>query len=412
MALTDTAAPPRPATAAAGAEADRLPLLAFLTDEESEAMLRAGLVEALDAITIRRGGVRTAIRALERERTPRILVIDLSGEENPVGALDALAAVCEPDVTVLAIGENGDINFYREVTQDLGITEYIAKPLTRENVARLFGRRVAGLSDGPAHRGGRVVAVCGVRGGVGATTIAVNLAVQLAETTRGHTGLLDLNLRGGTTAMMLGLRSTAGLRVALEEPGRVDALFVDRASVPVSDRLRLLAADEPPEAELAPTPEGVRRVLELLRTRCYTVVVDLPYPPGPMEREVLALARQRVLVLGPDLAGVRDTLAARKLIAGLPGTAPVLTVLNRAGAPGSLPTAMVKEGLGGMPDVVVPDLPKQLPRLANLGRAAQQECPPLRKALAPLAQEVGGTRLDAAGARASLSDRLRRIFRR
>ena len=71
---------------------------------------------------------------------------------------------------------------------------------------------------------------------------------------------------------------------------------------------------------------------------------------------------------------------------------------------------MVAEGLGGSPDLVVPDLPRQLPRLANLGRAAQQDCPPLRKALAPLAQEVGGTRL--AGAKPSLLERLRRIGRR
>jgi pilus assembly protein CpaE len=389
---------------------DRVPLLAFLADEESEAMFRAGLAERLDSIQVRRGGVRAAIRALERERTPRVLVVDLSGEDNPLGALDSLAQVCEPDVTVLAIGEHGDIGFYREMTRDLGIAEYLVKPLTRDNVARLFGPRVAGLTEAPSHRGGRVVAVCGVRGGVGATTIAINLAVHVAETTRGHVGLLDLHLRGGNVAMMLGLRCSAGLRVALEEPDRVDALFVDRASVPVSDRLRLLAADEPPEAELAPTAEGITRLLDLMRTRCNIIVVDLPYPPGPMERQVLALARQRILVLGPDLAGVRDTMAARKLLAGLPGAGPVLTVLNHAGATGTLTPAMITEGLGGPPDAVVPDLPRHLPRAANLGRPALQECAALRKALAPLAQEVGGARPSAGGV--SWLGRLRAGLRR
>ena len=390
MAASDSVAAPRPA--GGDAAADRAPFLAFINDDESEATLRMGLSDHLDAIAVRRGGVRAAVRALERERTPRVLVVDLSDEDDPVGALDGLAAVCEPDVTVLAIGNQGNIEFYREITRGLGVAEYLTKPLTRDNVARIFGARVAGLSDRPSQRAGHVVAVCGVRGGVGTTTVAINLALQVAETTKSHVGILDLHLRSGTAATMLGARCSAGLRVALEQADRVDALFVDRASVKISDRVRLMAADEGPEADVAPTPEGVIRLLELLRTRCNIIVVDLRYPPGPMERQVLTLARQRVLVMHPDVASVRDTAAAKKLIGKLPNTAPVITVLNRAGAPGALKAAMVKEGLGSAPDITIPDLPRQLPRAANLGRPALKDSAALRRALAPLSQEVGGTR--------------------
>jgi pilus assembly protein CpaE len=236
------------------------------------------------------------------------------------------------------------------------------------------------------------VAVCGVRGGVGTTTVAINLALQVAETTRSHVGILDLHLRSGTAATMLSARCSAGLRVALEQADRVDALFVDRASVKISDRVRLMAADEGPEADVAPTAEGVTRLLELLRTRCNIVVVDLRYPPGPMERQVLAIARQRVLVMRPDVASVRDMAAAKKLIGKIPNSAPVITVLNRAGAPGALKPAMVAEGLGVAPDIVIPDLPRHLPRAANLGRPALKDSAALSRALAPLSQEVGGTR--------------------
>ena len=77
----------------------RPPFLAYINDDESEATLRMGLADHLDSLTVRRGGIRAAIRALERERTPRVLVVDLSDEDDPVGALDGLAGVCEPDVT-------------------------------------------------------------------------------------------------------------------------------------------------------------------------------------------------------------------------------------------------------------------------------------------------------------------------
>lgn len=403
MAAADTASVSR----SAGGEgaADRAPFLAYINDDESEATLRMGLSDHLDSITVRRGGVRAAMRALERERTPRVLVVDLSDEDDPVGALDGLAAVCEPDVTVLAIGSQGNIEFYREITRGLGVAEYLTKPLTRDNVARLFGARVAGLAERPSQRAGHVVAVCGVRGGVGTTTVAINLALQVAETTKSHVGILDLHLRTGTAATMLSARCSAGLRVALEQADRVDALFVDRASVKISDRVRLMAADESPDADVAPTPEGVTRLLELLRTRCNIIVVDLRYPPGPMERQVLTLARQRVLVMRPDVTSVRDMAAAKKLIGKLPNSAPVVTVLNHAGAPGALKPAMIAEGLGAAPDIVIPDLPRHLPRAANLGRPALKDSAALRRALAPLSQEVGGTR--AAQTR-SLFDRFRK----
>ncbi|MCO6419229.1 hypothetical protein JYK14_24145 [Siccirubricoccus sp. KC 17139] len=386
---------------------DRPGVIAFLNDEASETAVRNGLAERTAGLLLRRGGIRAAIKALEREPTPRVLLVDVSGVPDVVAALEQLAAVCTPDVQVLAVGETADIGFYRQLTRELGIAEYLYKPLTRDSVARIFGPYLARQAAGGAevsNRSGRVVAVYGARGGCGATTIAVNLALQLAEVSHGHVALLDLHLRGGTTGMMLGVRPGAGLRVALEEPDRVDALFLDRACIPVGGRLRLLAAEEPLESLPRPTEEGMKRVLALLCQRFNHVVVDLPMPPGPAERALLAAARQRIVVLGPDVASIRDTIAARKFAAI--GAAPsIITVLNRAGAPGTLKTKLIEEGLGEAPDVIIPDLPKELPRAANLGRAALHESAALRRALAPLTQEVSAVRAQPGG-RASLLARL------
>ena len=108
---------------------------------------------------------------------------------------------------MLVIGEDSDIGFYRDLVRNMGVAEYVHKPLTRDNVARLFVPQIAGVTmDAGASRGGSVIAVCGARGGVGTTTVAVNLALQLSEATRGHVALLDLHLRQGTTALMLGVK--------------------------------------------------------------------------------------------------------------------------------------------------------------------------------------------------------------
>lgn len=373
------------------ASADRPALMVFVAEEASETAIRGGLGDVL-GMQMRRGTVRTAVKALEKEITPRVLIVDISGVEDPFSALDDLASVCTPDVRVLVVGERTEIGFYRDITRNIGVHEYLHKPLTRDNVARLFAPHIQGSGDVGQDRGGQVTVVCGVHGGVGATTVAVNLALQLEDATHSHVAILDLHLRGGTAAMMLGARVTSGLRIALEEPDRVDSLFLDRVAVPIGERVRLIAAEEPMEADTAPSEEGVRRVIDMLRQRFNHVVVDVPMPPGPVEKLVLQRARHVVLVLGPDVASIRDTVSAKKLVSttGAPGR--VMTVLNGAGRRGYLPEKLVAEGIGAPPEVVIPDLPRQLPRAANLGRPAVRESAPLRRALAQLTQEIAAVR--------------------
>lgn len=374
--------------------ADRPALMVFVADEASEAAIRGGLGDVLGA-QMRRGTVRNAVKVLEKDTTPRVLIVDISGIDDPFAALDDLAGVCTPDVRVLVVGERTEIGFYRDITRNVGVHEYLHKPLTRDNVARLFAPHVQGSGDIGQDRGGQVTVVCGVHGGVGATTIAVNLALELEELTRSHVALLDLHLQGGAAAMMLGARVTSGLRVALEEPERVDALFLDRVGVPIGERIRLIAAEEPMEADVRPTEEGVRRVVDMLRQRFNHVVVDVSMPPGPMERAVLARARHVVLVLGPDVASIRDTVSVRKLVAMTGAAGRVITVLNGLGRRGYLPIKLVAEGIGGPPDVVIPDLPRQLPRAANLGRPALKDSAVFRRSLAQLSQEISAVRASA-----------------
>ncbi len=110
---------------------DRPGLIAFLADGPSEIALRDGLADAVvEAFDIRRGGVRAAIAAMQKSATPRVLIVDVSGEEQPLTALGRLAEVVEPDVVVLAVGELADLDLYRALTRGLGVREYLQKPAT------------------------------------------------------------------------------------------------------------------------------------------------------------------------------------------------------------------------------------------------------------------------------------------
>lgn len=363
-------------------------IICFVNDELSAAALRKGLEGA--NLSIRRGTIRNAIRMLETDTDLFALVADISGVDDPFTEVERLAGVCPPDVRVALIGENREITFYRELLE-LGLTEYLPRPLTRDMVLDQLRPKLLGdVAANQIDRGGHVVSICGAQGGAGATSIAINLALQLAETTKAKVALLDLHLQGGETAVMLGVRPGPGLRIALENPMRADTLFLERAAIEVNERVCLVSADEDLDAKLEITEAGVRHVLGLLRQRFNYIVVDVPVPFPPSIYPAITLSRHVIVLLEAEVTGLRNAHALRSAVINIAGKDRVFTLLNRADRPGGLPRAAVVKALGAEPDMVVPDLGKGMTQAVNLGIPALQHVRKLRRHLAPIVREITG----------------------
>ncbi len=397
-AATEAAAPSR-------AGVGQIRILAFVADADSETVLREALAESVpEGMEVRRGNVRTAITVLARTPTPRTLIVDVSGEEQPLTALGDLSEVVEPDAQVLVIGDLEDVNFYRHITRGLGALEYLYKPLSRDMVARHFRPFVA---DETHHAegmlGGRVVTVTGARGGVGATTIAANLAWHFGVAARRHTVLLDPDLYRGSAALLLNAKTGSGLRTALEQPQRIDALFVERAAQPVAERLHVLAGEERLAEPPCHAPDAAERLLEALRRRYNFVVADVPFAPLALNRDLLERAHQRVIVLDPSLAAVRDTLRLLALPPGKSQPRRAVVVLNRLGRPGGLARREIEDALKIKPDVAIPDLPRQAGQAASMGQPLVAAKGGFRAGIIALAREVAFVRLldSSIGARSS-----------
>jgi pilus assembly protein CpaE len=368
---------------------ERSTVLGFVTDADSEMAVREGMAELVPSIQIRRHSIRQATALLRKLPSPEVLVVDITGEDAPLAALHDLSEVVEPSTRVLVVGDRVDMNFYRSLTRDLGVAEYLYKPLAKEMVARMFGpacmqRPVAS----GALQGGRIVAVSGACGGVGTTTVAANLAWYLGEELKRHTLLFDPDIYTGNAAMMLGGRTGTGLRLALETPSRIDELFVERAAQPVTERLSVLAGDEK-VTEAADIAEGAgRALLAALRRRYNFVVSDVPSSPVPVYRELLMLAHQRVLVMDPTLAAMRNTLRLLALPTGPDQVRRAVIVLNRLGQPGGLTRPQIEEALEMAIDVVIPYQPRQVGTAATMGTPACIASGGFRNGILALAREV------------------------
>ncbi|WP_420970667.1 AAA family ATPase [Bradyrhizobium sp. B120] len=363
-------------------------IVCFVNDELSAAALRKGLDGS--NLVIRRGTIRHATRMLETDTDLYALVTDISGLDDPFTELERLASVCPPDVKVALIGDNREITFYREL-MEIGLTEYLPTPITRDIVLdQLRPKLIGDAAPAQTDRGGHVVSICGAQGGAGATSIAINLALQLAETTKAKVALLDLHLQGGETAVMLGVRPGPGLRIALENPMRADTLFLERAAIEVNDRVVLISGDEDLDAKLDITEAGVRHVLGLLRQRFNYVVVDVPVPFPASIYPVIQMSRHVLVLLEAEVTGLRNAHALRNAVTNIAGKDRVFTLLNRADRAGGLPRATIVKALGAEPDMVIPDLGKGMTQAVNLGVPALKHVSGLRRHLAPIVREITG----------------------
>jgi pilus assembly protein CpaE len=141
-------------------------------------------------------------------------------------------------------------------------------------------------------------------------------------------------------------------------------------------------------------PGAAAHLLEALRRRYGAIVVDAPFAPVPLYRDMLDLVHQRVLVLEPTLVAVRDTLRLLALphAAGPHGTGlrqRAVVVLNRIGIPGGLNRRQIEDALKIKVDVVIPDLPRQIGPAATMGEPAVMSSPGFRNAIVELAKQIG-----------------------
>jgi pilus assembly protein CpaE len=366
----------------------------FVQDRDSEGILR----QSLNNLSIRdaeftAGNIETAISALAQQPSPRLLIVDVSGVDDPVSRVNALADVCEPNTGVVVVGDRNDIVLYRNL-KHRGIVEYFFKPLVSDLVMRTCNGILTGTGEPQTStRTGKLVFMLGVRGGVGATTIAVNTAWYLAESRQRWVMLLDLDLQNGDAALQLDVTPSHALREAFEHPERVDKLFMERAVTHVKHRIDLLASLEPLGGATAFEEAAVLSLLENMVHRYRFIFVDLPTDVAVRLMHALHLPSTCVLISNATLVSAREVARWRAMIGANTPERVTLHVLNMRGAPGSLPDEQFIRAAGQAPDVVIP-YDREIANASSLGTASTQKCAALRRGLAPLIRHLAGEQVE------------------
>lgn len=285
----------------------------------------------------------TTEKALLAAATESVDLVILEGELPGVNGLELVRqlrqGVHTRGIKILMLSSNQDVG-YKVAGYEAGIDDYVTKPFLPVELAHRV--RILSTQQGsrpkpeaPAARRGKIIALFGTKGGVGRTTIGVNLAVELKRLSRSSSvALVDADFFFGDTALHLNLSPAHTIIDLVERVDHLDADLLEQVLIPHSSGVRVLLSPRNPEDVETIMPEHLNRILDLV-TACYDyVVVDCQSIYDERTLVILEKADEILLVIKPEVGCVKNMAVFSEMAAklGLSFDTKIHIVLNRAGS--------------------------------------------------------------------------------
>src|SRR3984957_17617487 len=317
-------------------------------------------------LSVHMGGVAAAIEQYHSVPTPNVIMLETDGSSDILAGLDELAHVCDAGSRVVVIGTPHDLAPYRELGRR-GVSDYVIGPVETLDVVR----SICGLfSASEAVAVGRIIAIVGAKGGVGASTVAHNVAWAIARDLALDSVVIDLDLAFGTASLDYNKDPLQGIANAVFSPDRPDTGLIERLLAKCTDNLSLLAAPATLKRVYDFGEQAFDAIFDTLRMTTPCIVLDVPHQWSGWTRRALVGADDILIVAEPDLANLRNAKNMLNMLkASRPNDRAPQYCLNQVGLP-KRPEIEAREfakAIGDQPIAAVPFDSRLFGEAANNG---------------------------------------------
>src|SRR3990167_2898592 len=301
-----------------------LSTMAFISDSVTLSRVSADLFSmTLGKANIREGSIDAALAIGEWPRDLDLLIVDLASAADPIADAAALKTAVPGGCIVIGVGRINDVALFRDLIA-VGFNDYLALPFAEGAMSRAVDRALElrqrsgnGVMPGQSplkDAAPRTLSVIGARGGVGATTVAVAIAAILGTRLKEEVLLIDFDLHYGSLMLALDLEAIDALREALDQPDRIDALFIQQVAQKKSEYLYAIGAEEAPTNGFQARPHAAGDFLRSIHRRFRWVVADVPRGDPAIQRQIIEASTDILLVADLSLPGVRDAMRLQQLV--------------------------------------------------------------------------------------------------
>lgn len=282
-------------------------------------------------LRVQAGGATAAVEAYREATTPNVIVIEsLNDGSTLLNNLDELSACCDENTRVLVIGHVNDVPLYRELVQR-GVSDYLVAPIDAVDLVSALSAIFTSPSSKPI---GRTMAFVGAKGGVGASTIAHNVAFTIGIELQIETVIADMDLAFGTAGLDFNQDPPQGILEAAFDPTRVDSNMIERLISRCADRVSLMASPSSLDRIYDFGIDTFIPLMDAMRATIPAVILDVPHIWTAWSRNTLVAADEIVIVAEPDLANLRNAKNLMDVLSGArPNDPRPRLVINKVGMP-------------------------------------------------------------------------------
>ena len=375
-------------------------LVAFVNDPVSEQIVWNVIREMNMAYAeARMGNVADALEFLKINRSPKVLIIDVSNSELPLGDIEKVKEFSAPNISIIVIGSRNEVGLFRDLKAS-GVVDYIVKPLSNVLLRRAI-EEANGLKS-EVTKEGKLVHVMSATGGAGATTVVANVGWLLANRRFKRTLVMDLDFLYGTTNLLLDIKAENAYLDILESPDKIDDYFTETILKKCTQRLYYLGG-------LCDLLRGVQvdirafeALVALLKKQFNYILVDAQRDVNEVNKISMKKADCFVIMIEMTMASAQNAARLLELLTAEYHGKKVIIIDNKNGlsSAGAITKESFEEVIGRKIDYVMPLDETITLAAANIGQPLVVSEGPLTEILNDITDDILGKNENQAIAKA------------
>lgn len=371
-------------------------LVAFVGDPVSEQVIAKVIHEKNMAYAdVSQGTCENAVEFLKNNRSPKILIIDISSSELPLSDIAKIKEYSTPNLNLIVIGSKNDVGLFRDLI-NIGISDYIVKPLSTAILTRAIDN-ANGVKQSSVIKTGKVIQLIGSVGGAGTTMTAANIAWILANKHFKRSLLMDIDFLYGNSNLMLDLKTENAYLDILESPDKIDDYFVETILRKHGNRLYYLGGLVDLIRGINVDIDAFNALLDIIKRQFNYILIDSQREIGSINKLCMDKADAFIIMVEMSVASAQNTSRLLEYLTTSQQKKKTLIIANKIGlsSGGALTREAFEQVIDRKIDYLMPMYEHLALAAANIGQPVAASSGVLTTALEDITDDILGKKENA-----------------